>query len=55
MTLTAIYNQDEKEFHQVKKTNPIGFRAMRERKQLVQKYYLIMSKRGYIFLPPAHP
>jgi len=27
MTLTAIYNQDEKEFQQIRKTNPIGFKA----------------------------
>jgi hypothetical protein len=27
MTLTAIYNQDEKEFLQVKRYNPIGFKA----------------------------
>lgn len=27
MTLTAIYNQDQKEFQQVRKNNPIGFRA----------------------------
>lgn len=28
MTLTSIYNQDEKEFLQTRKTNPIGFRAI---------------------------
>ncbi|HPT71870.1 MAG TPA: AAA family ATPase [Candidatus Cloacimonadota bacterium] len=27
MTLTAIYNQDEKEFSQMKKRNPIGFKS----------------------------
>jgi hypothetical protein len=27
MTLTAIYNQDEKEFQQIKRHNPIGFKA----------------------------
>jgi len=27
MTLTAIYNQDEKEFQQTRKNNPIGFKA----------------------------
>ena len=27
MTLTAIYNQDEKEFQHIKKNNPIGFKA----------------------------
>ena len=27
MTLTAIYNQEEKDFQQLKKRNPIGFRA----------------------------
>lgn len=27
MTLTEIYNQDEKDFQQMKKNNPIGFRA----------------------------
>ena len=26
MTLTAIYNQQEKDFHQIKQVNPIGFR-----------------------------
>jgi len=26
MTLTAIYNQEERDFHQVRKVNPIGFR-----------------------------
>lgn len=28
MTLTAIYNQDEKNFQQTRKTNPIGFQAI---------------------------
>jgi len=27
MTLTEIYNQEEKDFRQVKRMNPIGFRA----------------------------
>jgi hypothetical protein len=27
MTLSAIYNQDEKDFQQIKKRNPIGFKA----------------------------
>ena len=27
MTLTAIYNQEEKDFHQIKRHNPIGFNA----------------------------
>jgi hypothetical protein len=27
MTLTAIYNQDEKDFQQVKRHNTIGFNA----------------------------
>lgn len=27
MTLTAIYNQDDKDFQQIKKYNPIGFKA----------------------------
>ncbi len=30
MTLTSIYNQEEKEFLQTKKTNPIGFSAISE-------------------------
>ena len=30
MTLTAIYNQEEKEFQQRKKHNPIGFRTISE-------------------------
>ena len=29
MTLTAIYNQDEKDFQQPKKYNPIGFKAIK--------------------------
>ena len=28
MTLTAIYNQDEKDFQQTKRNNPIGFKAI---------------------------
>jgi len=28
MMLTAIYNQDEKDFHQVKRHNPIGFKIV---------------------------
>jgi hypothetical protein len=28
MTLTAIYNQDDKEFQQSRSTNTIGFRAV---------------------------
>jgi hypothetical protein len=28
MTLTAIYNQDEKDFQQVKRNNSIGFKAI---------------------------
>jgi hypothetical protein len=27
MTLTAIYNQEERDFHQVKRYKPIGFRS----------------------------
>ncbi len=30
MTLTAIYNQDEKEYQQDRNTNPVGFRAISE-------------------------
>jgi hypothetical protein len=30
MTLTAIYNQDEKDFQQIRKRNPIGFRAINQ-------------------------
>jgi len=30
MTLTAIYNQDEKEYQQERKTDPIGFKAIGE-------------------------
>lgn len=30
MTLTDIYNQDDKDYNQAKKTNPIGFRAISE-------------------------
>ena len=30
MTLTAIYNQEEMEFQQRKKHNPIGFRTISE-------------------------
>ena len=28
MTLTSIYNQDEKDFQQSRKSNPIGFQAI---------------------------
>ncbi len=28
MTLTSIYNQDEKDFQQIKRHNPIGFKPM---------------------------
>ena len=28
MTLTAIYNQEEKDFHQIKRHNPIGFKIV---------------------------
>jgi hypothetical protein len=30
MTLTAIYNQDEKEYHQLKKHTSIGFKTLKE-------------------------
>ena len=30
MTLTAIYNQDEKDFQQIRKRNPIGFRSINQ-------------------------
>lgn len=30
MTLTSIYNQEEKEYHRERKTNPIGFRALHQ-------------------------
>ena len=32
MTLTAIYNQEEKDFHQIKRHHPIGFKAQRNLK-----------------------
>jgi hypothetical protein len=30
MTLTSIYNQDEKEYHQLKKHPSIGFKTLKE-------------------------